>query len=362
MEQESCNITDSNDLTYILIGTLIGIGLFSLPNDVVASAKQDGWLSVMIGGVYPLFAVFVSGIIIRKYPNDSILVLSRKYMGKIIGNVFNFIYMMGFWLIIVSITSGLSHLIQIYGVSFMSHTKICSIAVMLAGYGAYKGINVLGRINKYIFFLILMLILLSITALKYGRILNVQPVFGSGFVNILKSAKETFYSYALLEVVLVLHPFVKDKKGIIKSALKAVLITILIYTWVVFITIYFLGIDIIPKSFWSFIMVTESVQIPIVNNFRFIFMFLWLLAIFRIISNIYFVISLILSDLTKIDRKKVCIFIYPIIFYLSTRFQNQIVRKDFLDKWVLFAVAFNIAYISIIAVFTGLDKKKPSSR
>ena len=60
-----------------------------------------------------------------------------------------------------------------------------------------------------------------------------------------------------------------------KSSLKSVLITAIIYTWITFITIYFLGIDIIPKILWSVNMVPKTVQIPVINNFKFIFLVVW---------------------------------------------------------------------------------------
>ncbi|MCS4463814.1 spore germination protein [Clostridium botulinum] len=70
------NINRDNELTemqftLILIGSMMGVGILSLPNDVIKISKQDGWISVLLGSVYPLYIVFIANylgkIIQKKY-------------------------------------------------------------------------------------------------------------------------------------------------------------------------------------------------------------------------------------------------------------------------------------------------------
>ena len=68
------------------------------------------------------------------------------------------------------------------------------------------------------------------------------------------------------------------------SSLISVAIVIVMYVWCVFITTYYLGPDIVNKNYWSFLLVTGSVTITVINNFRYIFMFLWSLIAFKSIS------------------------------------------------------------------------------
>ena len=88
MNKKNKQIT-SYQLFFILVGCVIGMSVTSLPADVVSIAKQDGWVSTIIGGIYPLYIVLIGGIIIRKYPDSNIMSLSKAYFGKIIGNILN---------------------------------------------------------------------------------------------------------------------------------------------------------------------------------------------------------------------------------------------------------------------------------
>ena len=96
------------------------------------------------------------------------------------------------------------------------------------------------------------IIIPTIGILKDGSFLNISPIFGTGIVNILKGSLDSVYDYSLLEIIFLIYPFINDSRKIKNSVLKAVGFTAIIYTWITFITIYYLGKDIIPKTIWSF--------------------------------------------------------------------------------------------------------------
>ncbi|MBU3114241.1 GerAB/ArcD/ProY family transporter [Clostridium lacusfryxellense] len=86
----------SVELFFILVGCIIGMSVTSLPANVVSIAKQDGWISTIIGAIYPLYIVLIGGIIIKKYPDSNIMNLSKAFFGKIVGNVLNLLFMFQF--------------------------------------------------------------------------------------------------------------------------------------------------------------------------------------------------------------------------------------------------------------------------
>ncbi len=362
MNKEKSNLLTPSELTYILVGIIIGIGIFSLPNAAVEKSKQDAWISAAIGAIYPLYLVLIASYICKKKPKDNILLLSRQYFGKLLGNIFNIMFMIHFVFYAASITSNLVNVLQVYAVSFMQPEKLVFFIILISAYTASKGLKVLGKINLYTFYLTLFLVLSSINAFKDGSILNIQPVFGSGVQNIFKGAKETTYSYGGMEFLFIIYAYAKDKKMVIPSAVKSVLWVMLIYVWVVFITIYYMGVDIVPKTFWSFITISESIQIPIINNFRFIFMALWTSVAFKTIANDYFAISYILNDISGLDRKKLCIYIYPVIVYLALRFPNEVVRRKFSSAVIPYIIIYALLYVTIIALLMMIKNAKDADQ
>lgn len=350
MNKQENGLLTSSQVTCLLFGVTMGAYFLKLPYILIRIAKQDAWISALLGCIYPLYIIFVGSYIIKKHPKDTLLALSKKYLGKLLGGILNFMFLIPFFIYTGTVASDFINISLVYFLAFLDKMKICIITIGVSAYTAYKGLKVLGKINETAFYLTICTLLFSFLALKYGSIKNVMPVFNVGIMNIIKASKETAYGFSNIELFVLIHPFVKSNTNMKSCGLKAVALTTIIYSWVVFITIFFLGPDIVPKNVYSFIMVAESVQIPIVNNFRAIFMFLWSIVVFKLISTNYYLSTFILNDLTKINRKKLCIYIFPIQIFLSSLFTNASIKQKMMDSLVPISVLFNIFFISLIAL------------
>lgn len=357
MEKDS--YLTSSQLTLILVGSIIGTGALILPLDVIKYAKQDGWISCILGAAYPIYLVFIAEYISKKFPKENILMISKKYFGKYFGTVFNFIFILYFLLMVTEVAAGMSNVVIIYMTPFLSRYKILITLLLPPAFVAYKGIKTAGRMNEVTFYLTIMVFFIPIAALKEGSIYNITPVFSSGVINIIKSAKNTALAYGGVEILFLIYPFFHDNKKIRKCGMLAIIITGSVYTWFTFISIFYLGIDIIPKFLWPVVTVTEAITIPIINSFRYIFMSLWTITMLKILSNYYFAFTFGLSQVTKIaNRKSFVKLTYILIFYLSTRYENPTIRRAFLGKIIPIYTLYNLLYITILALMIRMKKDK----
>ena len=182
--------------------------------------------------------------------------------------------------------------------------------------------------------------------------INISPVFGSGFSSIAKGGMESTFAYGGAEIILLIYPFLKEKKKMLVSSLISVTIVIAIYVWCVFITTYYLGPDIVNKSFWSFLLVTESITITVINNYRYIFMYVWSIIAFKSMSINGYASIYILKDFAyKIEKKKIYFLMYPLLVYLAFKFGNEISRQNISDNVLPWYIIFNLLYMTAIAIF-----------
>jgi len=348
-----------NQIVFLLIGFAVGPGFLKLPNAIVSKAYQDSWISALIALIYPASIIFISLYIIKRHPKESILYLSSKYFGRILGGGLNFIFISQFVIYAGTMTSEFIKLTRVYMVGYTSTYKVAIIGVVIATIGACMGLKVLGKISEIVGYAALVTVVLSAAALQYGSVLNIQPVFGAGSSNIIKGAKETIYFYLGFETLLLIHPYAQDTKKIKKSALEALLISGVIWVWTVFITIFYLGIDLIPKSFWSFVLVFESIHLPIINNFRYVAMFTWTLIIFRIVANDIYIFAFGLKEILKTNTQKVCLSVSPIILYLSLLLLDEKLKFKVLNIVSPGFMVFNYLYILsvVIAVFFNRNRR-----
>ena len=122
-----------------------------------------------------------------------------------------------------------------------------------------------------------------------------------------------------MELIFLIYPFINDSSKIKSSALKAVGFTAIIYTWITFITIYYMGKDIIPKTIWSFFTVTEAVKVEIVNNFRYIFVFFWIIIAIKSAAIFNYVCVFILDDIKKIKSKKIIYVVMAVVVIMHCK-------------------------------------------
>jgi len=358
MDKTKMNLLKESEATAMMVGFIIGTSILSLPNGVVQQAKQDGWIAVIIGGLYPLYIALLSIYYSRKHPNQNILALSNIYLGRVLGTICNFLFMVEFAIFTIASIVSLSNIFRVHATTFLTPIKIFIPTILLAIYLSNKGIKVLGRINKISLYITVILITVLLTTLKNGDYLNFFPIFETGAKNIFSGSIESALAYGGMEAIFLLYPVFEDKNKVKKITLKALLITMGIYLWVTFVCIYSLGYKVTSIALWPVLLVAEKVNIPVINNFRFLFLLLWGIVMFKIIANEHFAFAYILSDVFKIkDKKKIYWAIFPIALWLCLLIKNEVQRRALIGYMVPKIVLFNIIYISIIAILIFIKDK-----
>jgi spore germination protein (amino acid permease) len=357
MDKDTDSLLTSSQFTLTLIGSMIGLGVLSLPFDVTKAAKQDGWISTILGSIYPFYIIFIANYMCKKFPKQNILTLSKRCFGKFLGTILNLIFISFFLMLSTEVSSGIGNVLRIYMMQYLINNRILLLIFLVPAFVTYKGIKTIGRINEMVFYLTLPLVFIPIAALKDGSLLNLMPVFGSGLIGIIKGTKETAFSYSGIEIVFLIYPYLQDSSQLKRCGIKSIIITMIIYTWVVFITIFYLGIDIIPKFLWPVVTVSEAIKIPLINNFRYIFMILWSVIMFKTISDDYYGCVYGLSEITKAaTRKTFVLLMYPLFFYVSTKYGTPTTRSAALSKLVPAYTIFNLLYITIISLVLAMKK------
>jgi len=345
------NLLTRSEVVFMVFSVMLGVGILSLPADAAKIAYEDGWISVIVGGIYPLYCILLIGYFHKKFPNDNILILSKKYFGRYLGSIFNVAFLGFFIFMPAAVLGGYINVVRVFAEGFLASYKMVLVLVLVIAYTCSKGLKLLGRISLIVSIITAVIFFSPISALEVASIKNIMPIGKVGIKNIFAASKTTIFAYQGIEVMFLLYPFVKDKKNVIKDSFIGVFITILLYTWVTFISIYYLGADIVVKSYWPFLQVTESVTISVVNNYRYIFMFLWSLSAVKAMVTDYFGGVIILNDFKKKkDIKAASYLLIPAVFIVSLKFSNKIDRGELLPKISEYYLIFILIWVTTLAV------------
>jgi len=353
MENKSNSVLTTNQTMAIIVGSMIGIGILSLPTDLTKIAENDGWIAVVIGSLYPFYIVLCAILIFKdnSYHNTNIVEISKNYFGKILGSVFSFVFAFQFFIYMIITTASMSNLLRVHLVLFLEQYKLAIPILLISVYAASKGIKALGIINQIIFYTAIPLILITFLAIKRGNILNIQPILGAPFSSILKASIETVYSFLGIEFIFLIVPLMKYKNKIKSSFLKSILIVIIVYIWLNFISIYYLGPDVAKNLYWPTLSIAETIYVPGISDFKFVFLSLWISIIIQTIANqnYFFYYSL-----TIIFKKINSNIIYIIVFILSVIIVNRLcsfIAVSKINKYInIFYLIFNLIFITGITV------------
>ena len=345
------------EVVSIVFSSIVGMGLLSLPNDAVKASHQDGWIATAIGILYPLYIILIWRYTTKKFPQDTIITLSKKYFGKYFGGALNFIFLTYFIFFTTILGSYFTNIVRSFVVGFLSPIKVIGILFLLVIYTLWKDLKVLARVCKISLFIMMILVLSPMPAIKLAQRTNIFPIFDSSIKSLLKGGMQSAFAYAGAEIILILNPFIKEKKKVFKSLLLTLVIILAIYIWVVFITIFYLGPDIVTKSYWSFLLVTNSVTITIINNYRYVFIFLWCLIAFRSCSiYLYGALYIIKDFIGGKHINKVYFLIYPLLVYLTLNYGNEGTRQSIANYGIKGYVIFSLIYTTVILIVTVFKK------
>jgi spore germination protein len=359
MNKAENNLLTPNQISMLIIFSTVAVGILSIPNEVVLTAKQDGWLSVLLGGIYPVYVVISAVYIAHYYPNENILALNKKFFGKVIGSLLNIFQLFYFTFQAVSEVSGISNFLRVYIIDFLSGFRVMFLLIVLAAFCSYKGLKAIGRISEMVFYIMMLVAVVGILALIKGSFLNVMPVFGSGYMNVLKGIKDTTFAYSGSEIILLLYPYINYKSKLKAACVRSVALICAGYTWVTFATIYYLGHRIIPKAMWSSLFIIESLRLPIINNFRFIVMYIWTFVSITAVAIDFYACELVIKDMVKkLKRNLLYFLLVPIVLYISTKLGEEVKRREIVYGLVYITSIFNISYIFLIDVLVYFKKGK----
>lgn len=349
----------ANELTFILIGIMLDVSVAGLPNRVTKIAKQDGWISVILGAIYPLYVALLAIYVSKNHPDENILILSKKYLGTVVGTFLNILFLFSFFSYYPPLVSLVATIGRTYVVPFLSGTKIYVFTIVLGIFCARKGLKVIGKICTIAFYLVLVIIIVSTFVIKDGSVLNISPILGSGVKNILAGIIESGYDYALLELAFILYPFIDDKSKTKKAILNSVLYSWLIYVWITFISIYYIGSEVISKTYWAFFSVTEGIKLEILNNFRYIFIFFWLIVAMKSATLINYIFGVFLEDIRgkKIDIGTYMVIGGIVLFLIVNYYKENLSRNMMIEVTSKYSIIFNFIYITLISVLIFISKR-----
>jgi spore germination protein len=305
----------SKQLLFTLISCMLGAGILSLPRVTAEAVGQDAWLAVILGGIIPFVSIWLSNKVVCRHPGLSFTALTEILAGKWAGKILSAVFVIYSVIASAAILRVFTEVITMF---LLPRTPILlkiMLGLAVSAYMAGSGIKVLGRLNEFLFYVLIPTLFFSIPAvIKYSDIHYLMPVLNNSITEYSKAAFTTGFAYSGFETIIVFAPYVLKKRETLKAAMLALIITITIYLYAVITAVTVFGPELVKMFTWPALRLLSVTEIPVLERIEFIAIIAWIGVAIRPVSNQYFCAGLIIKDAFGIKSlSKAVVMLYPII-------------------------------------------------
>lgn len=170
---------------FIIRASFLGV----TSSNLLHLAKQDAWISILVGTLLGLIPLGLFLYINNHHPNDTIFSLNKKLFGTIFGKLINFILTFG---VIISVIVTFYNLIGFISSQYLNRTPTLAIAIMFflaITYILTKGITIIARTHVVLlYFGILLFLFASVGLFQEADFDNLKPILEFGWSPILKGS------------------------------------------------------------------------------------------------------------------------------------------------------------------------------
>ncbi|MGO4348894.1 endospore germination permease [Paenibacillus sp. MCAF9] len=264
---------------FIVHGSQVGTGVFSLPRTLAEKAGTDGWISLLIGYCVNLIASITIIKIFEKYPEDTLPDLLMRLFGKFAGKVMSIPIIAYFAFFAWTILSVTMLFIKQW---FLQMTPDYIVMVLLIIPGFFivgKGLHALGRYAELVFYMTFWMFFLLLIPMGDSNWIHLLPIIKEGWMPIFNGVKATTFSFLGFEIVFLIYPFLQKKHLAVRGIVIANSITLFIYLGVTFICFAYFSPDGITEYNEPLFNLLKMIELHFLERFDMVFLALYLFVI-----------------------------------------------------------------------------------
>jgi spore germination protein (amino acid permease) len=197
---------------FLIIQTQVGFGILSLPNTLQSTSKGDGWISVIIAGMFIQIFLVVIWLLLRKFPRLTYTEIIISILGKYLGSFINSIVFIYFITTASFVLLQFTSIIKEHLLINTPYWVIGLLMILTCTYLAVSDIRIIARFFGLISVLFLFLFGISFFSFLLPMDLHhVLPVGTSGIREILNGSLDSLLTILGFEVILFLYPLAAKK-------------------------------------------------------------------------------------------------------------------------------------------------------
>lgn len=350
----------------LIIGSVLGVGILSLPKDLADVAGPDGSILLIVATFITVLLVIMHSKIALKFPGKTVVEIIDELLPKPIGLIFNLMIICFFLGAAASVVRIFSEGIKMF-ILLNTPLEIIMMTMLLTNiYIVRKGIEPIARLVQILLPLALIpFFLISLALIPELKIVNIIPLFQIGFKEVFEGLKVAIYSFIGIEIILISTAYVDDTKKMLRYNILATAFLGFIYIFIFIIVISQFGINQTKDLLWPTLFLMKTVNIPgvFLENVEGIFIIIWTFIALQGLAIILVQASIILSKAFKLKEVNfMSMPLVPIIYILAIFPENIAEVYEYLGIFSNYLGTAVAIVIPIVLFIVSLFKKKGTEK
>ncbi len=315
-------------LFFIIASIQTAIGILGLPKYIFSEANHDSWISIIIAYVYMMLIVAVLFVILKQYENSDIIGIQADIFGKWLGKLLGTIYLVYFFLSLLSVLLTYVQMIQIFIYPTLPSSLMALLLLIIIVYSVLGGIRTVVGVVFIFFFLSSWILILLYNPMTQIEVTHFQPMFQASLPDLLRGARTTTYTFVGFEILLFIYPFIEKKEKAKLPVYLGISYTTLLVLITTLISIGYYSAHDFEKMEWPVLTLFKSVSFSFLERFDYLVVMEWMMVSVTTMILLMWAITYGMKRLYTIQQKTALYMITIILLIISA-----IIKYDYsIDK------------------------------
>lgn len=364
--QENAKI-EARQLAILVFMFTAGSSLLLAPAMLAVPAKQDAWLSGILGlGAGLLFGLLYTKLG-RLYPGMNLAQFSEKILGKWMGKAVSIVFLPFPFLLASLVLRNIGDFLTTY---IMPETPIQFIHILMLTVvvmGIRLGIETLARAAEVIFpWFILLFLLLAIFVSPQIDVPKIQPVLEEGLKPVLHGAL-LFAAFPFMEYVIFLFitPYVNRPEKVGKAFLAGTCMGGTVIVLLTALSILVIGPDHTGRNIYPSYVLAQKINIgEFLQRIEAMIAALWFVSIFFKLSISFYATTFTLAQIFNLKEYRMLVLPLGMMVVVFSLVSSPNIVYNFttvLEVWVFFSGTFGILlplFLLVVAAFRSSPRPK----
>lgn len=356
---------DVSPLQFFVLAITITFGTSSMTmgHSVAKIAKEDMWLSVLLGSVLIAISFWAAVKLAKYFPEHTAIEYHCILLGRVLGGVLNVIMLSNMIMLTAIFIRTFEILIKVYILRQTPPYVIVTVLLLVAIYAGQYGMAPVLRIQQFCFIpafsIFTVLLLVAFTAVDVN---NYQPVLAEGPIPVLKGVIPTWFSYSGIEILTgLIYPFLTRKKDTFKYGIYSICMITILYMLIIVVTQGISGWKEMTHIILPTVLAYRAVEIPntFIERVDGYFLIIFIVTAFTALVNWIYFISFGIGQMLKLETNRpVVVVLGPIILY-CVFVPPGIIGYQTVGQWVNWAgMAWGLGVLPFLWGLAWFKKKR----